>query len=258
VALDSPAQGGPFGLPTNIKTDSAVINEPCTERLQGGAFVLPTNPLTTKASAATESVGLAGNNLARLSSTNPMPVELSQESSRERDNVQSVYSIYPAAEGPLPKGVWVPSTVAGIKHIPLALDTCCFYSLMSKSVYADVRSAHGSQAYRLQTPSQVLTGAGGARLDILGMVTILVTVAQFKIEVDWYVIRGLGQSVLLSLDAQEQYGVHANIATGMVLLRGAVDGGDIRVHTISYLFKKYDFIILCCRNMTLLSFAAEI
>jgi hypothetical protein len=59
VALNSPAQGGPFGLPTNIKTGSAVTNEPCTEQLQGGAFVPPINTLTTKTSAATESVGLA-------------------------------------------------------------------------------------------------------------------------------------------------------------------------------------------------------
>jgi hypothetical protein len=229
VALNSPAHGGPFGLPINIKTDSAVNDESCTERLQGGAFV-PTNLLTTKASAATESVGLAGDSPAQLSAANPTPVELSRESDGEHKNVQSVYPVYPAAERPLPKGVWVPSTVAGIKCVPLALDTCCFYSLMSESVYADVRSAHGSQTYRLQTPSQVLTGAGGARLDILGVVTLPVIVAQCEIEVEWYVIRGLGRSVLLSLDAEEQYGVYANIATGMVHLGGAVDGRDIRVH----------------------------
>jgi hypothetical protein len=134
VALSSPAQGGPFGLPINIKTDSAVDDEPCTERLQGGAFVPPTNLLTTKAASATESVGLAGDSPAQLSAANPTPLESSRESGREHGNVQSVYPVYPAAERPLPKGVWVPSTVADIKRVPLALDTCCFYSIMSKSV----------------------------------------------------------------------------------------------------------------------------
>jgi hypothetical protein len=229
VALNSPAQGGPFGLPINIKTDSAVIDESCTERLQSGAFVPPTNLLTAKASAATESVGLAGDSPARLSAANPTPVESSQESGGEHNNVQSVCPVYPAAKRPLPKGVWVPSTVASIKRVPLALDTCYFYSLMSESVYADVRSVHGSQTYQLQTQSQVLTGAGKARLDILGVVTLPVTVAQCEIEVEWYVIRGLGRSVLLSLDAQEQYGIYANTATKMVHLGGVVDGGDIRV-----------------------------
>jgi hypothetical protein len=180
------AQGGSFEPPTNLNT-SANVYTPCIDRLSGSAFALPTNPLVNNpvvnggadAAQTSKSAGAAQtsknadpaqtnvtaeDSMTQLSAADPTSVEV------PGGDVHSVYPIYPIADRPLPKGVWLPSTVVGIKHVPMALDTCCYYNLMSESVYADVRSAHGSQAYQLRSPSQTLTGAGGARLDILGVV----------------------------------------------------------------------------------------